>query len=100
MRFPQVEKGFHVITGDTRIVVVDKTLIERLERYEMIDWPDIQKGAVQIWGYKLDALHIPEVNGKPGLFKWNLAYDDFIGYMAGILQVEAFTKSIDGACII
>jgi hypothetical protein len=100
MRFPQVEKGFHVITGDTRIVVVDKTLIERLERYEMIDWQDIQKGAVQIWGYKLDALHIPEVNGKPGLFKWNLAYDDFIGYMAGILQVEAFTKSIDGACII
>jgi hypothetical protein len=100
MRFPQVEKGFHVIAGDTRAVVVEKALIERLERFEPIDWQDIQKGSVQIWGYKLEALHIPELNGKPGLYKWNLAYDDFIGYMAGILQVEAFTKAIDGACII
>jgi CRISPR-associated endonuclease/helicase Cas3 len=100
MRFPQVEKGFHVIAGDTRAVVVEKSLIERLEGYEPVAWQDIQEGSVQIWGYRLEALQTPEFTNHPGVYRWNLLYDDFIGYMAGILQVEAFTKSIDGACIL
>jgi CRISPR/Cas system-associated endonuclease/helicase Cas3 len=92
MRFPQVEKGFQVIPGDTKAAVVDKNVIERLDKYEKVDWQDIQKGSVQIWGYRLDALQTPEFPNHPGLFRWNLLYDDFIGYMAGVLQVEAFNK--------
>jgi CRISPR/Cas system-associated endonuclease/helicase Cas3 len=100
MRFPIIEKEFRVINGDTRTVIVDKNLIKRLEHYEHVDWQEIQNGSVHIWGYKLESLKIPEIKGRDGLYKWELAYDDFIGYMAGILQVDAFTKSIDGACII
>jgi CRISPR-associated endonuclease/helicase Cas3 len=99
-RFPLVEKEFRVITGDTYTVIIDHLIVEKLENYEKTDWIEIQKGSVHIWGYKLGALHIPEINGKPGMYKWNLAYNDFIGYMAGVLQVEAFTNNIDGACII
>lgn len=87
LRFPQVEKDFQVIASDTRTVVVDTDLVERLEKHCPVDWRDIQKASVQIWGYRLDALRIPEVSGHPGIYKWIYTYDDFIGYMAGVLKM-------------
>ncbi|MDI6776201.1 MAG: DEAD/DEAH box helicase family protein [Syntrophales bacterium] len=87
LRFPQVEKNFHVIATDTRTVVVDQSVVEKMETHRPVDWRDIQKTSVQIWGYRLDNLRIPEVSGHPGIYKWNYAYDDFIGYMAGILKM-------------
>ena len=100
LRFPQVEKDFRVIASDTRTVVVGEELIKKLENHLPVDWRDIQKSSVQIWGYRLDDLRIPEVLGHPGIYKWTYAYDDFIGYMAGILSVEAIKKGIGEACII
>ncbi|MBI4767473.1 MAG: CRISPR-associated endonuclease Cas3'' [Deltaproteobacteria bacterium] len=100
MRFPQVEKDFQVIASDTRTVVVGNEIIDKLERHLPVDWRDIQNSSVQIWGYRLDVLQIPEVLGHHGIYKWIYAYDNFIGYMAGILPVEAIQKGIGGACII
>jgi hypothetical protein len=88
LRFPQVEKDFQVIASDTRTVVVGDELIERLEKHLPVNWRDIQKSSVQIWGYRLDALHIPEVLRHHGIYKWIFNYDDFIGYMAGVLRIE------------
>ena len=90
LRFPQVEKEFQVIASETKTVVVDKELVSKLEKYIPVDWREIQKGSLQIWGYHLESLRIPEVLGHPGIYKWTYAYDNFIGYMAGILQVEEF----------
>ena len=87
LRFPQVEKGFCVIESDTRTVVVDQNLIDHLESNCHVDWRDIQRSSVQIWGYRLDELHIPEFLGYPGIYKWDYDYDEFIGYMAGILKM-------------
>ena len=87
LRFPQVEKIFRVIEGDTRTVVVDPSLVEKLENHLPVDWRKVQKGSVQIWAYRFDKLPIPEVIGHPGIFKWVYDYDDFIGYMAGILKM-------------
>jgi CRISPR/Cas system-associated endonuclease/helicase Cas3 len=87
MRFPQVEKDFRVIASDTKTVIVDPELVNRLEEYQAVDWRDMQKASVQIWGYRLDALCIPEVSGHPGIYKWMYDYNDFIGYMAGILKM-------------
>lgn len=100
MRFPHVEKEFRVIADDTRVTVVDESLVQRLEKYERVDWQEIQNGSVQIWGYRLESLRIPEVAGREGIYKWNLGYDDFIGYMAGVLKVEAFTKFMGDAGIV
>lgn len=100
LRFPQVEKDFRVIASDTRTVVVDTGMVKKLEDHLLVDWRDIQKASVQIWGYRLDALRIPEVLGHPGMYKWSYAYNDFIGYMAGILPVEAFKQGNDFACVI
>jgi CRISPR/Cas system-associated endonuclease/helicase Cas3 len=100
LRFPQVEKDFRVIASDTRTVVVDTEMVKKLEYHLSVDWRDIQKASVQIWGYRLDALRIPEVLGHPGMYKWSYAYNDFIGYMAGILPVEAFKQGSGSACVI
>ncbi len=100
LRFPQVEKDFRVIASDTRTVVVETEMVKKLEYHLPVDWRDIQKASVQIWGYRLDALRIPEVFGHPGMYKWSYAYNDFIGYMAGILPVEAFKQGSGSACVI
>lgn len=96
MRFPSVEKGFRVINTDTRLAVVDEQLIIRLEKYEPVSWREIQQGSVQIWGYKLDALGIQEI--RDGIYKWNYPYDEFLGYMAGVLPV-AESELFGGAII-
>ena len=97
MRFPVVEEKFHVIASDTRTVVVDPDLILRLEKYETVDWREIQRGSVQIWGYRLNDLNIPEIPNRSGLYKWTYKYDSMLGYMAGvipILKMEEFNGAI------
>jgi len=100
LRFPKVEEAFQVIASDTRTVVVDHDIVSRIENYEQVNWRDIQKASVQIWGYRLDALRIPEMHGRPGLYKWGLAYDTFLGYMAGVLQVESIVLGIGSSCVV
>ncbi|HWQ76151.1 MAG TPA: CRISPR-associated endonuclease Cas3'' [Syntrophomonas sp.] len=85
--FPLVEKKFKVIDTDTRIVVVNQAIAERI-RYGKIDWRELQKNSVQIAKYKLDELRTPEV--LKDIYRWNLNYDDFLGYMAGIIQLKKF----------
>jgi CRISPR-associated endonuclease/helicase Cas3 len=87
LRFPQIEKDFRVIATDTRTVVVDESVVMKMETYLPLDWRDVQKASVQIWGYRLDYLRIPEITGYPGIYKWIYSYDDFIGYMAGVLKM-------------
>ncbi len=98
LRFPRVAKDFRVITSDTRTVVVGEELIRNLEEHSRVDWRDIQRSSVQIWGYRLDDLRIPQVSEYQGLYKWTYAYDDFIGYMAGILPVDAIKSG--SVCIV
>ncbi|MCE5333411.1 MAG: hypothetical protein LLG06_02360 [Desulfobacteraceae bacterium] len=100
MRFPQVERDFRIITSDTRTVVIDEAIVSRLEDHLHVDWRDVQKSSVQIWGYKLESLRIPEISGRPGMYKWTFGYDAFIGYMAGFLKVEALTKGVGDACVV
>jgi CRISPR-associated endonuclease/helicase Cas3 len=100
LRFPQVEKEFRVIASETRTVLVGEELIRKLESNLPVDWREVQKSSVQVWGYRLHDLSIPEVSGYPGIYKWAYAYDDFIGYMAGILSLEAIKQGIGDACVI
>jgi superfamily II DNA/RNA helicase len=87
LRFPRVERDFRVIASDTRTVIIGEDLVKKLEKHLPVDWRDIQESSVQIWGYRLNDLRIPEVFGYPGMYKWTYSYDDFIGYMAGILKM-------------
>lgn len=85
--FQSVEKSFQVIDSDTRIVVVDKEIASKL-KYDKVNWQELQKNSVQIAYYKLKELGAQEV--LPDIYVWNLAYNDFLGYMAGIVQLKKF----------
>ncbi|WP_019850204.1 CRISPR-associated helicase/endonuclease Cas3 [Desulfitobacterium sp. PCE1] len=86
-RFPQVERAFKVIDSDTRIVIVDPSMAKRLQ-YGKVDWKELQKVSVQIAKYKLDELRTPMIIDK--IYRWNLEYDGFLGYMAGIVKLKKY----------
>jgi CRISPR-associated endonuclease/helicase Cas3 len=92
--FQQVEHDFEVIDTDTRLVVVGSSVAERLQ-YGKIDWKELQKVSVQIAKYKLDELRTPIIIDK--IYKWNLDYNNFLGYMAGIVELKKYSG---GAIII
>lgn len=96
MKFPEVEKLFQIISADTRTVLVDEDVVRRVETFESVDWRDIQRNSVQIWGYNIDKLHIPELAHHPGVYKWHLAYSPFIGIMEGIIGVAEFERNGGG----
>ena len=94
--FPEVEKLFRIIGDNTRTVVIGDDLIRRIESFEPIDWREIQKHSVQIWGYRIEDLHVPELNRHPGVYAWHLAYSAFLGIMEGILGLEEFKRNGGG----
>jgi len=85
--FRQVERDFKVIDSDTRVVIVDSTVAKRLQ-YGKVDWRELQKVSVQIAKYKLDELRTPMI--MDNIYRWNLDYDGFLGYMAGIVKLKKY----------
>ena len=88
--FPEVEKLFKIICADTRTVIIGEDLVHRIESFEPVDWREIQKKSVQIWGYRIEALHVPELRSHSGVYAWNLEYSPFLGVMEGILELDEF----------
>ncbi|MGI9172116.1 MAG: helicase-related protein, partial [Chthoniobacterales bacterium] len=88
--YPQVAKLCRVIDAATLTAVVDPELIQRLENTDRSLWPtwrEIMLGSVQLWLGKEREFSLPELRGLPGVFRWNLPYDSFLGYMAGLLPL-------------
>ena len=84
-RFPKVDKSFKVIDTDTRLVIVNKEIINKILKHDYISWQDIQNHSVRIYGYNLDKYVINEF--LHDMYQWTLDYDDFLGIMAGALPV-------------
>ena len=95
-KFPEVEKLFRIISNDTRTVLIDNETIRRVESFEPVDWRDIQRHSVQIWGYRINQLGIPELTGHVGVYKWHLDYSPFLGYMQGVLENAEFLANGGG----
>jgi CRISPR-associated endonuclease/helicase Cas3 len=88
--YPQVAKLCRIIDATTHTVVVEPGLIQRLEnpdRSQWPDWRDMMLGSVQLWIGKEREFALPELRSLPGVFRWNLQYDPFLGYMAGVLPL-------------
>lgn len=92
--FPSVEEQFAVIDAKTVTVVVDEDVKKRLEEGRSVLSEELHTHSVQIWGYRKDEWALAESKRYPGVFLWKLAYDDFLGYMKGVLKVEEFKKGI------
>ena len=97
MNFPEVEQKFKVIDADTRLVVIDSNLAKALMYKKAVDWKDLQRKSVQLWGYKIKDLGLKEISGHENLYTWgDWGYDEFIGCMKGILELEQFSKDGGG----
>lgn len=91
LNFPQVENDFKVIDTDSRLVVVEVTVASQL-KYGKIDWRGLQKVSVQIAKFKLDELKTPII--VDNIYRWNLDYDGFLGYMAGIVKLKKYSGGV------
>jgi len=87
--YPKVSQDCRVIQTETKTVVVDPGIIERLKRYERVPPLEVVRHSVQMFNAKIDKLGIRPVTNESDLFllpeSWN--YDpDFLGYMAEIVR--------------
>ena len=87
MEFPSVQKDFTVIDSDTRLTVVDSDIAKRIQNGN-IDWRLLQRSLVQIKGYMLEQVKAPEI--LPRVYYWKFGYNDFLGFMEGIIQDNKF----------
>lgn len=86
--FREIDEKFVVIDSKTVTALVDGDLAEQVCSGKF-SWQELQRKTVNIrtsWtpeyrGHKI----VKEL--KPGLYQWNLSYDDFLGYMKGMLEL-------------
>ncbi len=94
MRFPEVAKQFCVIDSDTVTAVVDKDVAARLDGGETVSPDELQASSVSIRRHLMDEYALEEIRnrglarfrGYPEVFRWTLGYDEFIGYMKGVMD--------------
>jgi len=89
--FQSVEHDFKVIDSDTELAVVDEGCVARLQNGEL-SWRELQKVSVRISKCKLQELNIPQIIDD--IYIWNLGYDSFLGYMAGIIKHKHYSEAI------
>ncbi|MCG6551067.1 MAG: DEAD/DEAH box helicase family protein [Candidatus Magnetominusculus sp. LBB02] len=87
--FPEVSKLYRVINADTRLVVIDNSIVDALENHEKVSTIDLLRNSVQIWLQKVNALSLENIRGYDELYKWTgWTYDpDCLGYMKGVLHL-------------
>jgi len=88
-QFPTVVEKFRVIASDTVTVLTPGAFLDAIKNGERPDWKSLQNHCVQIWATKKIEFGLTPIETYPGLYAWDLAYDDFIGFTAGALDVLA-----------
>jgi CRISPR-associated endonuclease/helicase Cas3 len=92
--FATVEDLFRVISANTFTAVVKPDLINRLMNFDPVPFRELQDGSVQLWLGREREFKLPEIPHLPGIFRWNLGYDPFLGVMKGILDAKSSRWSV------
>jgi CRISPR-associated endonuclease/helicase Cas3 len=95
-KFPEVAELFKVIDeGEVFTVVIDPNLKDRIEASEKPSREDIQKHTVRMRITLIRALGLSNIGGYEEIFYcYPEYYDEFIGYMKGILQVISTSNNV------
>ena len=94
--YPTVKDLCRVIAADTRLVVVDPTLVQSLKSKTNVTFRQLLEGSVQIWAKRIESLALEALPGRRELYIWTDDYDpDFLGYMSGVLRNADFMKRCD-----
>lgn len=91
--FECVQDDFKIIDTDTRLVIVDSFLADKALSGQT-NWLELQRNSVQIARHKLYEPNTTELRPGIGIYSWNLKYDTFLGYMAGIIEKGGFEKGM------
>lgn len=83
MQFQNVAQEFKVIDSDTVTVVIDEAFAEEIAQGKG-DWKQLQKKSVSISRTKIKQWNLKEI--ADDVFQWTLGYDEFLGYMRGVLD--------------
>ena len=89
--YPEVARLCRLITGDTQTVLVNQDLVARFETHDSTQFPnakEVMLNSVQVWKTRLPDLDPKPVGYRDDLFALRpTQYDDFLGYMRGILPL-------------
>lgn len=95
-QYPKAALYGQVIDADTRLVVVDQVLRQRIIARERVSMRDLLADSVQIWTKRIDRLGLESLPGRDEIFWWPHAYDPtFLGYMEGALFLEGVAEDKD-----
>lgn len=83
MQFRTVDREFEVINTDTIPAVVNSSLAEEIA-HGRSDWKTLQRQSVSIRRSKIKQWNLKEI--APGVYQWTLGYNDFLGYMSGVIH--------------
>lgn len=86
--YPVVVDNFKVIDSETVTVLIPGPALDLIRQGQRPDWNTLQMHCVQIWTNRKLDFALTEIPAYPGLFAWNLDYDDFIGYMRGAIKSD------------
>jgi CRISPR-associated endonuclease/helicase Cas3 len=84
--FVDVARDFRVIDEDTMIVLVDRSIIDRLERGENVTSIELIRSSVNIRSQTVKKLNLQPVLGFSEILKLSVnQYDSFLGYAKGLI---------------
>lgn len=88
--YPDVASLGRIIDADTRLVVVDAVLRDRVIHRDKIPVRDLLAGSVQIWSRKISSFRLEPIPGRDEIYWWPYEYDPtFLGFMAGALDLKS-----------
>jgi CRISPR-associated endonuclease/helicase Cas3 len=82
--------NYYVMDSAGQTVVIDEKLADQVERGIYVPFNLLMRYSIHIWEHSLDkavAAGWAEEIGSSGLYRWTAAYNDFLGYMAQLVQV-------------
>lgn len=89
--YPDVASLGRLIDADTRLLVVDRVLLDRIVSRHPTTSRDFLSGSVQLWTNKLPYFGLSPLPGRDDIYWWPHDYDGgFLGYMSGALKIRDF----------
>lgn len=86
LSFVQVENAFRVIDNHSVSALVQTASDKNISIHE-INREQVQMDTVQIPQYRISDWNVQSII-RDELYRWTLAYDSFLGYMAGVLNIN------------
>lgn len=84
-QFQEVADHFKVIDSNTICAIVDEELCVSISKGKG-NWKELQRKSVSIRRSNLHSWCLKEITSN--VYQWTLSYDGFLGYMAGVLQLN------------